>query len=159
MPQETPNVIPLPEKVQEAINLATARVDVLREEELRLSRLRVEIERGVARLQITKDTLEAAIPKLEQEAQVASANTQSAEEGLERLQGQISASQDELRTLSKAAQEAKDLRIEEDAKLSEAVSSARGALIEVEKERAKLEEQVTAFNKRKADVQALLSTI
>ena len=159
MPQETPNTIPLPERVQEAINLAVAKVDVLREEERRLEQLKGETEKAVARLQITKDTLEAEIPKLEQEASVAHNNANMASEALKRSQDEILASQNELRSLAKAAQEAKDLRLEEDAKRNDAIGSAREALAEVEVKRTKLQEQTAAFNKRKTEVQALLSTI
>lgn len=57
--------VALPEEVQNAINIATQKVSVLKEEEVKIARQKSILEKEIARLEITFDTLKTEIPKIE----------------------------------------------------------------------------------------------
>jgi chromosome segregation ATPase len=151
--------IELPEKVQEAINIASQKVAVLREEEVRLARLKGETEKDIARLEITRDTLEGELPKLE-------ASVVSAQNTLESLEKEIRAAKERLGLVeSERKSEEKALKAlgEEAVKKSEALSRTVEKTHEVESDieakKAALKSELEAFAVRKERMREFLATL
>ena len=149
----------LPEKIQEAINIAEAKVAVLRDEEIRLGRVKGEMEKEVARLEIRRDTLASAIPELEASVINLQGNVDSLAIAVEKSKSDLLTLEDSAKSVTKEIVLAQEATQAESLKLSETVLKAR----EVEEASARLKESlssdIAAFEIRKARVQELLASI
>lgn len=151
--------IALPEKVQEAINIAEAKVSVLRDEEIRLGRVKGEAEKEIARLEIRRDTIEGAIPALEGEATSLQSTVGSLTAAVKSAKEELAAIEENRKSAVKEAKAAESLTKLEAAKLSQIVAQAREAQEAVAEAKVALQANVDAFNTRKARTLELLSSI
>lgn len=159
MALKTPKKVELPEKVQAQIDLAQQKVAVLKEDEMVLARSKKELQKEVARLELTRDTLESELPKMEEEARV----KQNAIEGLEasyaELEEKLSEAKQELANAQKARDAALAEVEEAVERRSEVVAGARKAEEELEASRQDLAKAVKSFEERKAFVAEQIKSI
>ena len=87
----TPNKPALPEKVQESINIASEKVKVLNDEAILVSKAIGEGKKELARLEISKETLDIELPKLEEQVVGLNASIEQKIKELAERSGEIDA--------------------------------------------------------------------
>jgi len=159
MPTISPQRVELPEKIQEQINVANTKIALLKEDEIAIARQKVEIEKEVARLSITKDTLESSLPQLEKDVT-------KAQEELDAVlakKGQAETDLNELgqsiKTANKALKEATDQTQDQVTKREEILSAIRKEQKELQEQKEQLDKDVLSFNQRRDRVKELLASV
>jgi len=159
MAQTTPYNPTLPQEVQETINIAMQKVQVLKDEEVSLSRRKVELEKEIARMEITRDTLSAELPKLEATFSTAKQNSDSAKAYINDLKIETVAIQNGLSMAKKELEDTRKEKKDAEDRLSQTVVTIREKTDEFEKEKEVLERNKQTFEQRKKAVSEMISSI
>lgn len=149
----------LPEELQQAISIASAKVSVLREEEQKLSHSKSDMEKDVARLEIRRDTVIADTSVLASKKEEAEAELAKVSEKLEEAKVVYGTLDAELVSARKELSDARSSTLAEAAKLSTIVSQARDAQNELDDRRATVKALEEGIEARKARIQDALATL
>jgi|TARA_Y100000310_G_scaffold181482_1_gene181435 peptidoglycan hydrolase CwlO-like protein len=160
MGQTTPaKRVALPEQVQEAIKIAQQKVQIYRDEEVRLSRSIGALEKEVAALDIKRETIEGLLPDLEKSVVDIQVKTDEHKALLEKAKLELSEALESRKSEEKARDKAVAEKEAAKAELSLAVGASREAKVEMEKERAALAKAQKDFEDRKKRIGELLARI
>lgn len=159
MPTVTPQRVELPEKIQEQINIANAKITILKEDGAIIARQKVETEKEVARLSITKDTLENALPELEGKVNKAQAELDAILEKKVQAEKDLNEVVQEHKTALKELKEATELKEVEAKKREEIISAIRKEQEELKVQKGQFDKDVLAFNQRRDRVKELLESV
>ena len=159
MGQTTPYIPQLPEDTQKMIDLAYQKINVLREEEQKMTKYKVELEKETAREEVRRDNLLNEIKKLEGQ-EIADTNR------LETLKTEINSAVIKLgETHFETQKKIKDAEISQK-KANETIETATKSLIEVKAEQEKniieketVTEMLKSFETKKQRIIELLKTI
>lgn len=157
--QGTAARVQLPDEVQSSIRIAEAKVAVLRDEEIALSRAKGQLEKDIAALEIKRDTLEGVLPKLEKAVVTAQGKLDDLSVAVASKESELHGLENECRSAVKARDEAVAVTAAESAKLSRFVEKTREVQSGLDAEKAKLEEDKAVFAQRKATVREMLASI
>lgn len=153
-----PSVV-LPEELQQAISIGSAKVSVLREEESKLAHSKVDLEKDIARLEIRRDEVIAETRGLvdaKEEAEVELGKTEKKLEDAKVVYGTLDA---ELVIARKEISEARANTLAEGAKLSTIVAQAREAQVDLDARRDAVKALEDEIEARKARIQNALATL
>lgn len=159
MPQETPNIPQLPKDLQNQINLATQKVTVLKEEEIKISRSKADLEKDVARLEVTKSFLVSEMATMEAGYSSIKNNIDGLNKEIEREVEILESIKEEQKVIEKTLSEAKIKTVQEIEAASNAMVKIREEEEKLKIEKEKLEQEKQEFEVRKARVLELLSSI
>ena len=153
-----PSVV-LPEELQQAISIGSAKVSVLREEESKLAHSKIDLEKDIARLEIRRDEVIAETRGLvdaKEEAESELGKTEKKLEDAKVVYGTLDA---ELVVARKEISEARANTLVEGAKLSTIVSQAREAQSDLDARHDAVKALEDEIEARKARIQSALATL
>lgn len=151
--------IALPEELQQAINIATAKVAVLREEEQKLDHAKLDLEKDTARLELRRDSILAETVGFVTAKENAEAELGRTEKKLEDIRVVYGTVDAELVVARKELSEARVATLAEATKLSTIVSQSREAQNDFDARRKAVEALEEEAVARKARIQAALATL
>lgn len=157
--QGTSQSLVLPEDLQQAVNIANAKVSVLREENQRLERTKVEVEKDTARLELRRDELVNEINKFIAEKETAEGELGKVERRLEDAKVAFGLLDAELVVAKKELISAREATAVEGVKLSTIVAQAREAQVTFDARKAAVAAQEKEIEERKARIKAALETL
>lgn len=157
--QTTPNRPTLPEEIQSAINMANVKINVLREEETKLSKEKASLEKEVARVQIEQELLEKSLPEFAQKALDAQNKLKDINFSIEEATLKLKELKDEYVKENKALDEVRQISKSEAEKCSQTVQKGKEVEADIEAKKANLQAKVDIFENRKKQVQELLTSI
>lgn len=159
MATNTPSQVILPENIQEQFNLARTKIALMKEDEIALAHLKAEIEKEVARLSITKDTLEAEVPSLESKVVKAQTDLDSITKAKEEAQTALNEIAQEYKKVSRELEKSKLETLSEATRRSEIINGVRDeqSILAGQKDAHKAD--LEAFAERKARVIELLTSL
>jgi len=157
--QTTPNRPALPEEIQSAINAANVKINVLREEETKLSKEKASLEKEVARVQIEQELLEKSLPEFAQKALDAQNKLKDINFSIEEATLKLKELKDEYVKENKALDEVRQISKSEAEKCSQTVQKGKEVEADIEAKKANLQAKVDIFENRKKQVQELLTSI
>ena len=153
-----PSVV-LPEELQQAISIGSAKVSVLREEESKLEHSKIDLEKDIARLEIRRDEVIAETRGLvdaKEEAESELGKTEKKLEDAKVVYGTLDA---ELVVARKEISEARANTLVEGAKLSTIVPQAREAQSDLDARHDAVKALEDEIEARKARIQSALATL
>ena len=159
MPIKTPKKIEVPKSLKDAISIGQKKVEVLRDEELRLSKIKSLLEKDVAQLTLDEERLSASVPNLEELISTLNAKIDGLEGTHKEAIDTLHKAEEERKSVVKDAKAAAKEAVEAKKQLSKAVEAAREAKTAIDAEKAALDEKTAAFVARVSKVRELLNTI
>jgi chromosome segregation ATPase len=153
-----PSVV-LPEELQQAISIGSAKVSVLREEESKLAHSKVDLEKDIARLEIRRDEVITETRGLVDAKEEAEAELGKIEKKLEDAKVVYGTLDAELVIARKEISEARANTLAEGAKLSTIVAQAREAQVDLDARRDAVKALEDEIEARKARIQDALATL
>lgn len=157
--QGTVSAVVLPEELQQAISIGSAKVSVLREEESKLSHSKTDLEKDIARLEIRRDEVIAETMALVTKKEDAEAELVKVGEKLEDAKVVYGTLDAELVVARKEISEARSSTIAEATKLSTIVAQAREAQIDLDARHDAVKALEADIEARKARIQDALATL
>ena len=153
-----PSVV-LPEELQQAISIGSAKVSVLREEESKLAHSKIDLEKDIARLEIRRDEVIAETRGLVDAKEEAESELGMTEKKLEDAKVVYGTLDAELVVARKEISEARANTLVEGAKLSTIVSQAREAQSDLDARHDAVKALEDEIEARKARIQSALATL
>jgi len=157
--QGSASSVVLPEDLQQAISIGSAKVSVLREEESKLAHSKTDLEKDIARLEIRRDEVIAetrGLGEAKEEAEAELGKTEKKLEDAKIVYGTLDA---ELVVARKEISEARANTLVEASKLSTIVSQAREAQVDLDARKAAVKAIEDEIEARKARIQNALATL
>jgi len=143
----------------QAIAVAAAKVSVLREEEIKLTHSKSELEKDLARLELRKEEIISDIEKLNLSKENIEKQFSLMELKLEKIRIEYGELDAENVIAQKALADAKQNTIDESLKLSKIVVQSRDVENDIAAKLDALRASESSFNERKEKIQSLLSTL
>lgn len=149
MPTNQPAVIPLPENVQEAINLAYARTAALKEQEDESRRSKTKLDKEIGHLSLEKETLEGLTVTAKADYDRVAKSLKELRAEFNSLTESVSLAKEELKTAVQSKSEATEATEKEVTRRNEVINDISQRLETIVSRETTHEENVKVFEAKK----------
>jgi hypothetical protein len=149
MPTTQPVVIPLPENVQEAVNLAYARTSALKEQEDESRRSKTKLDKEIGHLSLEKETLEGLKVIAQADYDRVAKSLKELRSEFNSLTESVSLAKEELKTAVQGKTEAKEATEKEVTRRNEVINDISQRTESIVSRETAHEEAVKAFEAKK----------